>query len=133
MSASPASIIAANAIIAYGMLKLHKITSADAVKAYLQSLLNSLAETWVRLPKEVWPESWFDKNGRPLFRRLVIRLLRSLYGHTEAGAHCERKLEQELLDMGAINVAEFPSTYTFPSYGNLTLVAYIRRLFSIKR
>ena len=104
MSASPASIIAANAIIAYGMLKLHKITSADAVKAYLQSLLNSLAETWVRLPKEVWPESWFDKNGRPLFRRPVIRLLRSLYGHPEAGAHWERKLEQELLDMGAIKV-----------------------------
>ena len=35
------------------------------------------SETWVRLPKEVWPESWFDQNGRPLFRRPVIRLLRS--------------------------------------------------------
>ena len=79
-SASPASITAANAIIAFGMLKGHKITSADAVKADLQSLLNSLAETWVRLPKEVWPEPWFDKDGRPLFRRPVIRLLRSLYG-----------------------------------------------------
>ena len=79
MSASPASIIAANAIIALGMLKGHKITSADAVKAYLQGLLNSLAETWLRLPKEVLPESWFDKNGRPLFTRPVIKLLRSLY------------------------------------------------------
>ena len=104
MSASPASITAANAIIAFGMLKGHKITPADAVKAYLQSLLNSLAEIWVRLPKEVWPESWFFKNGRPLFRRPVIRLLRSFYGHPEAGAHWERKLEQELLDMGAIKV-----------------------------
>ena len=41
-------------------MKGHKITSADAVQAYLQSLLNSLAETWVRLPKEVWPDSWLD-------------------------------------------------------------------------
>ena len=72
-----------------------------------------------------WPESWFDKNGRTLFRRAVIRLLRSLYGHPEAGTHWERKLQQELLDMGAIKVLELPSTYTFPSYGNLALVVYV--------
>ena len=64
MSASPASITAANAIIAYGLLKGHKISSADAIKAYLQSVLNSLAETWVRLPREVWPETWFDSDGK---------------------------------------------------------------------
>jgi len=62
MSASPASITAANAIMSYRLMKGHKITSADAVKAYLQSLLNSLAETWVRLPQEVWPDSWFNEN-----------------------------------------------------------------------
>ena len=84
MNASPASITAAHAIIASGILK--GITLADAVKAYLQSLLNSLAETWVRLPREVWPECWFDKDGRPLFKRPVILLLRSLYGYPEAGA-----------------------------------------------
>eukprot|EP00435_Cladocopium_sp_Y103_P021086 s1173_g5.t1 len=59
MSASPASITAANAIILYGLMCGHKISSADAIKAYLQSLLNSLAETWARLPREVWPASWF--------------------------------------------------------------------------
>ena len=124
MSASPAAITAANAIISYGLMQGHKITSADAVKAYLQSLLNSLAETWVRLPREVWPESWFDEHGRPRHKRPVIRLLRSLYGHPEAGAHWERKLEQELLDMGAVRVPEYTSTYTFPSYGHLALVVY---------
>ena len=103
----------------------HKITSADAVKAYLQSLLNSLAETWVRLPREVWPESRFDEHGRPRYKRPVIRLLRSLYGHPEAGAHWERKLEQELLDMGAVRVPEYPSTCMFPSYGHLALVVYV--------
>ena len=68
MSASPASITAANAIISYGLMCGHKISSADAIKAYLQSLLNSLAETWVRLPREVWPASWFGEDGRPLFK-----------------------------------------------------------------
>ena len=129
MSASPASITAANAIISYGLMQGHKITPADAAKAYLQSLLNSLAETWVRLPHEVWPESWFDEHGRPRYKRPVIRLLCSLYGHPEAGAHGERKLEQELLDMGAVRVPEYPSTYTFPSYGNLALVVYVDDFF----
>ena len=36
LSASPASIVGANAI-AYGMMKVHRISSADAVKAYLQA------------------------------------------------------------------------------------------------
>ena len=40
-------------------------------------------------------------------------------------ARWERKLEQELLDMGAIKVPEFPSTCTFPSYGNFALVVYV--------
>ena len=108
-------------------MKGHKITPADAVQAYLQSLLNSLAETWVRLPKEVWPVSWLDGDGRPLFKRPVIRLLRSLYGHPDAGAHWERKLEQELLDMGAVRAPEFPVTYTFLSHGHLALVVYACR------
>ena len=43
MSASPASITAANAMISYGLVQRHKITSADAVKAYLQSLLNLIS------------------------------------------------------------------------------------------
>jgi hypothetical protein len=107
MSASPASITAANAIMSYRLMKGHKITSADAVKAYLQSLLNSLAETWVQLPQEVWPDSWFNENKWSP----VIRLLCSLYGHPESGAHWERELEQELLDMGTARVPEYQSTY----------------------
>ena len=46
MSVSPASITAANVIIVYGLMKGHKIISADAVKVYLQNLLKSLAEIW---------------------------------------------------------------------------------------
>ena len=82
LSASPTSIVAANAIIAYGLLKGHKLNSADAIKAYLQSWLDSLAETWVRLPRGIWPSSWFNADGTPKYRRPVIRLLKSLYGLT---------------------------------------------------
>ena len=62
LSASRASIVAANATIAFGMLEGHKVTSADAVKAYLQALLKSLAKTWIRLPKQVWPKEWFNEG-----------------------------------------------------------------------
>ena len=38
--ASPTSIVAANSIISFGLFEGHKLLSADAVKAYLQSELN---------------------------------------------------------------------------------------------
>ena len=41
LSASPTSIRAMNANIAYGRVPGHKTTSADAVKAYVQATLNS--------------------------------------------------------------------------------------------
>ena len=50
LSASPASIVAANAIICFGLMRGCKVSTADAVKAYLQSDLKSLCATWVRLP-----------------------------------------------------------------------------------
>ena len=48
LATAPTSIVAANAIIAYGLLAGHRISSTDAVKAYLQSVLKSLAHTWIR-------------------------------------------------------------------------------------
>ena len=124
LSASPTSIVAANAIIAFGLLKGHKLSSADAVKAYLQSWLESLVETWVRLPREVWPQEWFDSSGVPLYRKPVIRLLRSLYGHPESGSHWERHLTKELMAMGGVPIEEYGSTFVFPDY-HLAMVIYV--------
>ena len=68
LSASPATITAANAVIAFGQLPGSTTTSADVVKAYVQAPLGSLHETWVRLPWELWPESWKGKYKKPLIR-----------------------------------------------------------------
>ena len=126
MGASPASITAANATIAYGMLKGHKITSADAVKAYLQSLLNSLRRLGCDFQKRCGQNPGLTRMvARCSGARSSDQAASQLYGHPEAGAHRERKLEQELLDMGAIKVPEFPSTYTFPSYGHLAILALV--------
>ena len=125
LSASPASIVGANAIICFGLMKGCKVTTADAVKAYLQALLKSLHATWVRLPREVWPASWFGPDGKPLYHRPLVLLLKSLYGHPEAGSHWQEHLEEQLLKMGGQKVPEFPSTFTFPNYGGLALVIYV--------
>ena len=125
LSASPASIFGANAIICFGLMKGCKVTTADAVKAYLQALLKSLHATWVRLPREVWPASWFGPDGKPLYHRPVVLLLKSLYGHPEAGSHWQEHLEEQLLKMDGKKVPEFPSTFTFPNYGGLALVVYV--------
>ena len=68
LSASPTSIAAANANLAWGSLPGHKTTSADAVKAYVQADLKSVHDNWVIIPKELRPKRW--KN----FRRPACRL-----------------------------------------------------------
>jgi hypothetical protein len=55
LSASPTSIRGMNANIAYGRVPGHKTTSADAVKAYVQAVLNARHPTWVQIPKALRP------------------------------------------------------------------------------
>ena len=126
LSASPASIVAANATIAFGMLENHKVTSADAVKAYLQALLKSLAKTWIRLPRQVWPSEWLYEDGSPRYRKPVIELLQALYGHPEAGSHWQQQFEEAIKKhMNAVPIEEYPSTFLFPDFGGLCLCIYV--------
>ena len=73
----------------------------------------------------MWPDEWFGSDGKPLYKRFVIRLWRSLYGHPEAGSHWERHLEKERLAMSATKISEFPSTYVVDEYGGLALIVYV--------
>jgi len=124
LTASPTSITAANANIAYGKIPGHRTSSADAVKAYVQSLLKSEHPTWVQIPKELWPESWGRKYHRP-----VCKLVKSLYGHPESGAHWEQHLTDILLKLpgkfrNCIAIPEHPSSFYFPECG-LLLTVYV--------
>ena len=75
--------------------------------------------TWVQLPPELWPKDWKDKFSKPM-----VLLVKSLYGHPEAGAHWERHLEGIIRNMGGEPVPEFPSSYFFPS-SKLLLTVYV--------
>ena len=53
LAASPTSIAKINNNIAYGRIPGHATSTADAVKAYVQSMLESKCATWVQLPPEL--------------------------------------------------------------------------------
>ena len=65
----------------------HSTITADAIKDYVQSLLDSQCATWVQLPPELWPKEWKGKYSKPM-----VLLVKSRYGHPEAGAHWEAYL-----------------------------------------
>ena len=120
LAATPTLITSANANIAYGLFPGNKTTSADAVKAYIQSTLKSEHPTWVELPRELWPTNWNNKYKRP-----VVRLNKSLYGHPESGAHWQNHLEDILKrEMHAQPLDGHQSSYFFPQQ-KLLLTVYV--------
>ena len=64
----------------FGGLPGHSSETSDAEQAYTQSLLGG-TETWVRLPKERWPQEWIDQG----IHDPVVPLLLALYGHPDSG------------------------------------------------
>ena len=122
LSASPTSIQDANCAIAYGLMIGNRTTTADAVKAYIQALLRSKYPTWVRVPKELWPEdgSWDNKYTQPM-----CLLERALYGHPESGAHWEKHFTDIVLNkLGGEKIPDHPSLFWFPTT-RLLLTVYV--------
>ena len=69
LAASPASIVAANSVISFGLFEGHKLSSADAVKAYLES---ELKKAW--LPRTfVSRESYGLNLGSPQVATLASK------------------------------------------------------------
>jgi hypothetical protein len=119
LAANPTSVQGLNHCVAYGRLPGHKTTAADAIKAYVQSTLNAKQKTWIELPPELQPESWRGKYTKP-----VVLLIKSLYGHPEAGAHWEKHLDNILRGFGGKVAPEFPSNYYFKG-SELLLTVYV--------
>jgi hypothetical protein len=118
MASRPTTIVALNAAIAYGLMLGHKTTMADAIKAYVQSLLKSKVLTYIELPKHLVPDR-FKHLNRPCFR-----LDKALYGHPEAGGHWERHLEQIILGLGGVPIKGHPSCFWMGST-KLFLIVYV--------
>ena len=101
MSSCPATMQAAKAADAYGLLPGHMVQQADAEQAYTQSFLGG-TPTWVRLPKDHWPAKWRDQG----WKDPVVPLIRALYGHPDAGGYWEKHCEKHLFEQGFTPVKE---------------------------
>ena len=107
LSSSPAAMEASRAADAYGMLPGNDIEVADADSAYTQSYLEGPVKTWVSIPKEQWPQKWFDEG----FKDPVCPLVLSLYGHPDAGGYWERHCDKTLQSKGWNPIPGWRSCY----------------------
>ena len=116
LSSSPSGIFDVNLTIAYGCCPGNTVTAADAIKAYVQSLLKSNSPTYVAIPWELWPQdgSWeklgFQRKGP---KRPFCLLKKALYGHPESGAHWERHLTEAIKKCGGLAIPGHPSCFMF--------------------
>ena len=92
--------------------------NADARKAYTQCLLSEgNTETWVQLPRDRWPDAWFEDGSKrqiPMYVDPVVRLLRNLYGHPLAGLWWERHCHARILSCGFQPVQGWECLYVHP-------------------
>ena len=111
LSFNPTSIHTANSNLAYGCLPGHKTTAADAIRAYIQSLLKSKHRTWVHVPRELWPPEWHKKG----YKKPMCLLVKALYGHPESGGHWEKHLTEAVLAAGGVPITGHPSSFWLSS------------------
>ena len=97
---SPASLEAVCLVVFVGLMLLGNIIlCGDVTAAYLQARLGG-APTWLLLPSQLWPASWFDGNGSPRWKRPVVRLHRAIYGLKRSGFDWAAKAQRVLLEHG---------------------------------
>ena len=65
LSSSPAAMSAGKLADLYGCFPGNVIETADGDQAYPQAKMASPTRTWVRLPRDRWPE-WWTKKDAPL-------------------------------------------------------------------
>ena len=93
LSSSPATMEGSRAVDAYGAMRDNVNETGDAEQAYVQTLHKG-QETWVVLPEKFWKTEW-SKLG---YKRPVVRLVKALYGHPNAGAYWEEHCNDILVN-----------------------------------
>ena len=117
---SPASFESSRWADMYGCLPGHNVQLADAIQAYIQASLTGVA-CWVELPDEAWPP-WIDRKR---YRRPVVRLIKALYGHPDAGTMWEKHCDQAVKKLGFVPIGpNWPSMYYYARL-KLLLVVYV--------
>ena len=112
---TPTSLVALNLALFFGTCKDNTISLSDAVQAFLQAPLEE--ETWVLVPFELWLDSW--KTKYPRGTKLVVRLLKSLYGHPLAGKLWQSYLSERLAKLGGVESELYPSNWFFRRNGHI--------------
>eukprot|EP00971_Amphidinium_carterae_P139238 2759140-Amphidinium_carterae.1 len=130
LGSSPATMSTARTVMGVGRSQGFSVKMRDVSQAYLQSLIDTPGRTptYVILPREFWPEKWFDKDGAPRFKCPVCRLKRALYGHPEAGKVWEDHLSEILKSTGWYQCPGVASTWLrkFPGHDvKASLVVYV--------
>ena len=117
ITSCPATMGAGKMADAYGMMEGHTIEMADGESAYTQAELGGPL-TWVRIPRERWPESW-EGTEDP-----VCPLRLALYGHPDAGGFWEKHCEKAVTAVGFDFLPDWPSVF-FHKELRLMLVIYV--------
>jgi len=117
LGSCPATMEAARAADAYGCIEGHDVQQCDAEQAYTQAELKG-TNTWVRLPRDQWPESWAGMKDP------VCPLILALYGHPDSGGHWEVHCESRLKEKGYVPIPSWRSCFWHPRL-RLFLVVYV--------
>ena len=120
----------AHGAMGVGALKGSKASTRDAKKAYIQSWIDvpGRPRTWVRLPKFLWPASWFNSDGSPKYRDPVCILKKSLYGHPEGGPIWDKKMKKCMTKCGFVSLDGSPGFFYHPVL-NVEFGVYVDDLF----
>ena len=114
MANQPATMEASACADALGCMPGYAVMQADAEQAYTQAKLGAEEPTFVRIPKEHWPDHWYyDGSARqkPKFTDPVCPLKLALYGHPKSGKWWEDHMHARLVAGGWEMIEEWNSCY----------------------
>ena len=127
VGATPSSMASAQCSLWVGALKKSSISARDAKKAYTQSFIDALGRprTWLRLPKFLWPKSWFNADGSPKYKDPVCVLKRALCGHSESGPIWDKKMHNVMGLCGFEPVGEGSPGAIYHPGKNAEMIVYV--------